>query len=64
MSTGGMGDVLTGIVAGLMAQGLNAWQAACLAVCVHAEAGDRCAQKRQSWYVSQRFSPHVQELLN
>lgn len=65
MSTGGMGDVLTGIVAGLMAQGLNAWQAACLAVCVHAEAGDRCAQKNGSrGMLASDLAPHVQELLN
>lgn len=43
MSTAGMGDVLTGIIAALMAQGLNAWQAACLGVCVHAEAADAVA---------------------
>lgn len=65
MSTGGMGDVLTGIVAALMAQGLNAWQAACLAVCVHAEAGDRCAQKNGSrGMLASDLAPYVQEILN
>lgn len=46
MSSGGMGDVLTGIIAGLLAQGLSAWQAACLGVCVHAQAGDEVAAKQ------------------
>ena len=48
MSSGGMGDVLTGMVAGLLAQGLDAWQAACLGVCLHAEAADQCVQQTKS----------------
>jgi NAD(P)H-hydrate epimerase len=43
MASGGMGDVLTGIVAGLRAQGLGAWDAARLGVVAHAIAGDRAA---------------------
>jgi len=45
MATGGMGDLLTGIVAALLAQGCSAWQAACLGVGLHARAGDRAAQQ-------------------
>ncbi len=40
MATGGMGDVLTGIISGLVAQGINLSDAACLGVCMHARAGD------------------------
>jgi len=40
MATGGMGDVLTGIVAAFRAQGLSAWDAARLGVCLHAQAAD------------------------
>lgn len=40
MATGGMGDVLTGVIAALLAQGLSAWEAACLGVGLHARAGD------------------------
>ena len=40
MATGGMGDVLTGIIAGLMAQGLSGERAAVLAVYIHGLAGD------------------------
>jgi NAD(P)H-hydrate epimerase len=38
-----MGDLLTGIVAALLAQGCDAWQAACLGVGLHARAGDHAA---------------------
>ena len=44
MATGGMGDLLTGIVAALLAQGCDAWQAATLGVSLHARAGDLAAR--------------------
>ncbi|AIF48917.1 bifunctional ADP-dependent NAD(P)H-hydrate dehydratase/NAD(P)H-hydrate epimerase [Dyella japonica] len=44
MATGGMGDLLTGIIAALIAQGCGAWQAACLGVSLHARAGDVAAR--------------------
>jgi len=45
MATGGMGDVLTGVIAALLAQGLTAFEAARLGVYVHGLAADRCAQQ-------------------
>ncbi|HWU75916.1 MAG TPA: NAD(P)H-hydrate dehydratase [Rhodanobacter sp.] len=44
MASGGMGDLLTGIIAALLAQGCNAWQAACTGVGLHARAGDVAAE--------------------
>jgi len=43
MASGGMGDLLTGIIAALLAQGCTPWQAACLGVGLHARAGDLAA---------------------
>ena len=45
MATGGMGDVLTGIIAGLMAQGIPSENAAALGVYLHGLAGDIVAEK-------------------
>ena len=44
MATGGMGDVLTGIIAGLMAQGISSESAAALGVYLHGLAGDIVAE--------------------
>ena len=43
MASGGMGDVLTGVIAGLLAQGLGVRNAAECGVCLHAAAGDAAA---------------------
>lgn len=43
MASGGMGDVLCGVIAALLAQGLEVRQAAALGTLCHALAGDRAA---------------------
>jgi hydroxyethylthiazole kinase-like uncharacterized protein yjeF len=45
MATGGMGDVLTGIIAALLCQGMNATQAALYGVCLHGAAADKVASQ-------------------
>jgi NAD(P)H-hydrate epimerase len=44
MATAGMGDVLTGTIAGILAQCRDAWLAARVGVLVHAMAGDAAAR--------------------
>ncbi len=46
MSTGGSGDVLSGVLGGLLAGGLTPKQAASYGVLLHAAAGDRAAAKK------------------
>lgn len=46
MATGGSGDVLTGIIAALIAQGMEPYEAACLAVYIHGLAGDAAAREK------------------
>lgn len=45
LGTGGSGDVLTGIIAGLLAQGMGATEAATVAAFMHGMAGDRLAER-------------------
>ena len=44
MASGGMGDVLTGVVAALLAQGCSGFDAAVTGACMHAAAGDAAAR--------------------
>ena len=45
MSSGGMGDVLTGVIAALLAQGMTPWEAARLGVCLHSAAADMAVRE-------------------
>ena len=45
MATGGSGDVLTGVIAALIAQGIPAFEAAVAGICLHGIAGDISAER-------------------
>lgn len=65
MATGGMGDVLTGIIAGLMAQGIDMELAASTAVCIHARAGDlSAALDGERGMMATDLYPHIHRLVN
>ncbi len=49
MATGGSGDVLTGVIASLAAQGLSAQKAAVLGVWLHGAAGDEAAKEKSPY---------------
>jgi NAD(P)H-hydrate epimerase len=52
MAKGGTGDVLTGMIAGLAAQGWSAWDAAVTGVCSHGLAGDLAAKEKGEYSVT------------
>jgi len=45
LASGGTGDVLAGAIAGLIAQGLDTYEAACLGVYLHGLAGERVREE-------------------
>ena len=46
MASGGMGDVLTGIIVSLLGQGFTTWNACRLGVYIHGLAGDLVAMEQ------------------
>ncbi|MFP4176569.1 MAG: NAD(P)H-hydrate dehydratase [Candidatus Brocadiia bacterium] len=64
MGVGGMGDVLTGLVAGLMGQGLDPVRAARLGVFIHGLAGDTgAAEVGAPSLIPETLLQHVPEVL-
>ncbi len=65
MSSGGMGDILTGLITGLLAQGLSLYQAGCLALCLHSMAADNVAElEGATGMLATDLIDPVRELLN
>lgn len=64
MSSGGMGDVLTGVIAGLIAQGIEINHATKLGVCLHASAADRATTGGERGLLAMDLMPHIRNLVN
>ena len=64
MASGGSGDLLTGMIAALVAQGLPLRDAAETGVCLHAAAGDRAASAGERGMLAADLLPEIRSLLN
>lgn len=64
MSSAGMGDVLSGVIAALLGQGLAPEQAAVLGVCAHAEAGERAGGATPRGLIATDLLLRIREAVN
>jgi NAD(P)H-hydrate epimerase len=64
MATAGTGDVLAGVIAALMAQGMDTFAAAVAGVCVHACAGDAAAAQGERGMLARDVIAGLQGQLN
>lgn len=64
MASGGMGDVLTGIIAGLLAQGLDLFDAARFGVQLHAQSADMAARDGQRGLLASDLFLPLRTLVN
>ncbi len=63
MGSGGMGDVLAGVIGGLLAQGFPLMDAACVGVTLHGMAGDKAAaQDGERGMLAMDLVPHLRHL--
>lgn len=64
MAVGGMGDLLTGVIAALLAQGLAPFDAAATGALLHGLAGDAAAGAAQRGLLPRDLLPHLRALAN
>ena len=64
MASGGMGDVLTGVIGGLLAQGLSLFDAAQAGVLAHALAGDAAARDGERGLLASDLLPCLRRIVN
>lgn len=64
MASGGMGDVLSGVIGGLLAQGMSLSIAAKLGVLLHAHAGDLAAKQGERGMIASDLFPFLRQLVN
>ncbi len=64
MASGGMGDLLTGIIAALMVQGETPGRATEMGVCLHGAAGDLAAEAGERGMLASDLLPAIRHLMN
>lgn len=64
MAVGGMGDLLSGVIAALRAQGLDAFDAAFCGAVLHAMAGDAAARDGMRGMLPSDLLPHLRTIAN
>jgi len=64
MATAGMGDILSGVIAALLGQGLGLAEAASHGVCIHASAGDRAALMDERGLMATDLLEYIRDAVN
>ena len=64
MAVAGMGDVLSGVIAGLIAQGYDLETATLLGVSIHSKAGDLAAERGQRGLLASDLFAEIRNLVN
>lgn len=62
LATGGSGDVLAGIIAGFLAQGVSPYNAAVSGVTVHQKIGKMCF-KENGWFLAEDLLPYLSKVV-
>ena len=63
MGTGGMGDILSGIIGSLLVQGYAPWNAACLGVYLHGLAADFIARSRPYGFMASEVAQMLPQVM-
>lgn len=64
MASAGMGDILSGVIGGLLSQGIPPGEAARLGVILHATAGDMAAKDGERGMIATDLLPYLRRLSN
>ena len=62
LGTGGSGDVLSGLIAGLLCEGIGVTDAACLGVLIHGKAAEQAFSER-GWFLAEDLPPYISKVL-
>ncbi len=58
MATGGSGDILSGVIGGMLATGIKPGDAAAMGALLHQQAGKRAGEEK-GWFLSEALLPYI-----